>query len=162
MIKQGIGKRGAEYDNSGSSSLSSRSLKERLSFLFVSLLSQVISFWLTCILAVVISWGISFGTYSSLWNKTDHSWLRVEEGGRDQGVRCENGEGEQPTVGDRQVCLSHLWTPLSASSIFKLHLSIFNYKVTKATYSLWFDQLYSQPSQSYISFLTLTLLKTIL
>ena len=60
----------------------------------------------------------------------------AEEGGRDEGVRCENGEGGPPTVGDRQVCLSHLWTPLSASSIFKFHLSIFNYKVTKVTYSL--------------------------
>ena len=60
----------------------------------------------------------------------------AEEGGRDEGVRCENGEGGQPTVGDRQVYLSHLWTPLSASSIFKFHLSIFNYKVTKVTYSL--------------------------
>lgn len=53
------------------------SKRETFLFFFVSLLSQLISFWLTCILAVVISWGISFGTYSSLWNKTDHSWLRV-------------------------------------------------------------------------------------
>lgn len=54
------------------------SKRETFLFFLVSLLSQLISFWLTCISAVVISWGISFGTYSSLWNKTDHLWLRVQ------------------------------------------------------------------------------------
>lgn len=55
------------------------SKRETLLFLFVSLLSQLIGFWLICILAVVIrSWGISTGTCSSLWNKMELSWLSVQ------------------------------------------------------------------------------------
>ena len=59
----------------------------------------------------------------------------AEEGGRDGGVRCENGEGTAHSGRHTSVPLSLVDTTLCLS-IFKFHLSIFNYKVTKVTFSL--------------------------